>query len=98
MPVARVSRPGTGIVFFQRRPCKNRRIARRRLLELAALVFDGRLKIDMSISIAARANLELIEENYQRWRANPRSMLILTTAGKTFATARTDGSAADHPA
>jgi 2-oxoglutarate dehydrogenase E1 component len=28
----------------------------------------------MAISIAARANLELIEENYQRWKANPREV------------------------
>ena len=37
-------------------------------------VIVARLKIAMRTSIAARANLELIEENYRRWQRNPESV------------------------
>src|SRR6202040_3294260 len=42
--------------------------------QLAAVRNRPSLKIAMRTSISARANLELIEENYRRWQRNPEAV------------------------
>src|SRR5437773_3014582 len=42
--------------------------------QLAALRIGEQIGIAMRTTIGARANLELIEENYRRWQENPDSV------------------------